>query len=76
MICNHFLVWVVTNNPSKKFLLKNYNPEKIDTKIFRALQVEETAYCWRDINNIIYVNFMFERGIPIKVYLFCLTILD
>ena len=46
------LVWVVTNNPSKKFYEK-FNPEKIDTKFLERLQVEETAYCWRDINNII-----------------------
>ncbi len=30
------LVWVVTNNPSKNFYEK-FNPEKIDTKIFRAI---------------------------------------
>ncbi|OTW65014.1 GNAT family N-acetyltransferase [Bacillus sp. AFS094611] len=46
------LVWVVTNNPSKKFY-KKFNPEKIDTKFLERVQVEETAYCWRDINNII-----------------------
>ncbi|WP_141524473.1 GNAT family N-acetyltransferase [Bacillus cereus group sp. BfR-BA-01352] len=46
------LVWVVTNNPSKNFYEK-FNPEKIDTKFLERLQVEETAYCWRDINNII-----------------------
>lgn len=46
------LVWVVTNNPSKKFYEK-FNPEKIDTKFLERVQVEETAYCWRDINNII-----------------------
>ncbi|PEB25918.1 GNAT family N-acetyltransferase [Bacillus toyonensis] len=46
------LVWVVTNNPAKKFYEK-YNPEKIDTKFLERVQVEETAYCWRNINNII-----------------------
>ncbi|PEM55310.1 GNAT family N-acetyltransferase [Bacillus wiedmannii] len=46
------LVWVVTNNPSKNFYEK-FNPEKIDTKFLERVQVEETAYCWRDINNII-----------------------
>lgn len=46
------LVWVVTNNPSKTFYEK-FNPEKIDTKFLERLQVEETAYCWKDINNII-----------------------
>ncbi|KXY69180.1 acetyltransferase [Bacillus cereus] len=46
------LVWVVTNNSSKNFYEK-FNPEKIDTKFLERLQVEETAYCWRDINNII-----------------------
>lgn len=46
------LVWVVTNNPSKKFYEK-YNPEKIDTKFIERLNIEETAYCWKDINNII-----------------------
>ncbi|TPV46824.1 GNAT family N-acetyltransferase [Bacillus dicomae] len=46
------LVWVVTNNPSKKFYEK-FNPEKIDTKFLERVQVEETAYCWRDINNIV-----------------------
>ena len=46
------LVWVVTNNPSKNFYEK-FNPAKIDTKFLERLQVEETAYCWRDINNII-----------------------
>ncbi|PGX14167.1 GNAT family N-acetyltransferase [Bacillus sp. AFS033286] len=46
------LVWVVANNPSKKFYEK-FNPEKIDTKFLERLQVEETAYCWRNINNII-----------------------
>lgn len=46
------LVWVVTNNPSKKFYEK-YSPEKIDTKFLERLNVEETAYCWRNINNII-----------------------
>lgn len=46
------LVWVVTNNPSKKFYEK-FNPEKIDAKFLERLNVEETAYCWRDINNIV-----------------------
>ncbi|PEP89439.1 GNAT family N-acetyltransferase [Bacillus toyonensis] len=46
------LVWVVTNNPAKKFYEK-YNPEKIDMKFLERVQVEETAYCWRNINNII-----------------------
>ncbi len=46
------LVWVVTNNPSKKFYEK-FNPEKIDTKFLERLEVEETAYCWRNINNIV-----------------------
>lgn len=46
------LVWVVTNNPSKKFYEK-YNLEKIDTKFLERLNIEETAYCWKDINNII-----------------------
>lgn len=46
------LVWVVTNNSSKKFYEK-FNPEKIDTKFLERVQVEEIAYCWRDINNII-----------------------
>ncbi|MEK7016989.1 GNAT family N-acetyltransferase [Bacillus sp. FSL R9-9410] len=41
------LVWVVANNPSKKFYEK-YNPEKIDTKILERLNVEEIAYAWRD----------------------------
>ena len=40
------LVWVVTNNPSKKFYEK-FNPEKIDTKFLERVKVEETAYCWR-----------------------------
>ncbi|EMK2593202.1 GNAT family N-acetyltransferase [Bacillus cereus] len=43
------LVWVVTNNPSKKFYEK-FNPEKIDTKFLERVRVEETAYCWRDLN--------------------------
>ncbi|PEW26269.1 GNAT family N-acetyltransferase [Bacillus cereus] len=43
------LVWVVTNNPSKKFYEK-FNPEKIDTKFLERVQVEETAYCWRELN--------------------------
>ncbi|HDR6297215.1 TPA: GNAT family N-acetyltransferase [Bacillus cereus] len=43
------LVWVVTNNPSKKFYEK-FNPEKIDTKFLERVQVEETAYCWRGLN--------------------------
>lgn len=43
------LVWVVTNNPSKKFYEK-FNPEKMDTKFLERVQVEETAYCWRDLN--------------------------
>ncbi|PEC18866.1 GNAT family N-acetyltransferase [Bacillus cereus] len=43
------LVWVVTNNPSKKFYEK-FKPEKIDTKFLERVQVEETAYCWRDLN--------------------------
>ncbi|UYX54341.1 GNAT family N-acetyltransferase [Bacillus thuringiensis] len=43
------LVWVVSNNPSKKFYEK-YDPEKIDTKFLERVQVEETAYCWRDLN--------------------------
>jgi len=42
------LVWVVTNNPSKKFYEK-FNPEKIDTKFLERVKVEETAYCWRDL---------------------------
>lgn len=46
------LVWVVTNNPSKTFYEK-FNPEKMDTRFLERLQVEETAYCWKDINNII-----------------------
>ncbi|AIM11261.1 hypothetical protein BAHan_2142 [Bacillus anthracis] len=46
------LVWVVTNNPSKKFYEK-FNPEKMDTKFLERVQVEETAYCWKNINNII-----------------------
>ncbi|MBE5105042.1 GNAT family N-acetyltransferase [Bacillus thuringiensis] len=45
------LVWVVTNNPSKRFYEK-YNPEKIGTKFLERLNVEETAYCWRGINQI------------------------
>ena len=43
------LVWVVTNNPSKKFYEK-FTPEKIDTKFLERVRVEETAYCWRDLN--------------------------
>ncbi|MCC1487529.1 GNAT family N-acetyltransferase [Bacillus tropicus] len=43
------LVWVVTNNPSKNFYEK-FNPEKIDTKFLVRVQVEETAYCWRELN--------------------------
>ncbi|HDR7793811.1 TPA: GNAT family N-acetyltransferase [Bacillus luti] len=46
------LVWVVATNPSKKFYEK-FNPEKIDTKFLERLNVEEIAYCWRGINNII-----------------------
>ena len=43
------LVWVVSNNPSKKFYEK-YNPEKIDTKLLERLNVEEIAYAWRDMD--------------------------
>jgi GNAT superfamily N-acetyltransferase len=43
------LVWVVANNPSKKFYEK-YNPEKIDTKLLERLNVEEIAYAWRDMD--------------------------
>ncbi|WP_164860956.1 GNAT family N-acetyltransferase [Bacillus thuringiensis] len=46
------LVWVVTNNPSKKFYEK-FNPKKMDKKFLERVQVEETAYCWKNINNII-----------------------
>ncbi|MGE7883992.1 N-acetyltransferase family protein [Bacillus sp. NPDC094077] len=45
------LVWVVTNNPSKRFYEK-YNPEQIDMKFLERLNVEETAYCWRDVNQL------------------------
>ncbi|WP_264448850.1 GNAT family N-acetyltransferase [Bacillus cereus] len=43
------LVWVVTNNSCKTFYEK-FNPEKIDKKFLERVQVEETAYCWRDLN--------------------------
>ncbi|MGE6362840.1 N-acetyltransferase family protein [Bacillus paramycoides] len=43
------LVWVVSNNPSKKFYEK-YNPEKIDTKFLARLNIEEIAYVWRDMD--------------------------
>ncbi|MFZ3195667.1 MAG: GNAT family N-acetyltransferase, partial [Bacillus mycoides] len=43
------LVWVVANNPSKKYYEK-YNPEKIDTKLLERLNVEEIAYAWRDMD--------------------------
>lgn len=43
------LVWVVANNPSKKFYEK-YNPEKIDTKLLEKLDVEEIAYAWRNMD--------------------------
>ncbi|MGM2834550.1 GNAT family N-acetyltransferase, partial [Bacillus cereus group sp. Bce025] len=46
------LVWVVPNNLSKKYYEK-FNPEKMDTKFLERVQVEETAYYWKDINNII-----------------------
>ncbi|OQR56115.1 GNAT family N-acetyltransferase [Bacillus sp. CDB3] len=45
------LVWVVANNPSKKFYEK-YNPEKIDTKFLEGLNVEEIAYAWRDMDRL------------------------
>ncbi|MBK5430007.1 MULTISPECIES: GNAT family N-acetyltransferase [Bacillus] len=43
------LVWVVSNNPSKKFYEK-YNPEKIDTKFLERLHIEEIAYVWRNMD--------------------------
>lgn len=43
------LVWVISNNPSKKFYEK-YNPEKIDTKFLERLNVKEIAYAWRDMD--------------------------
>ncbi|KFN03329.1 GNAT family N-acetyltransferase [Bacillus clarus] len=43
------LVWVISNNPSKKFYEK-FSPEKVDTKFLERLHVEETAYCWRDMD--------------------------
>ncbi|MEH7049972.1 GNAT family N-acetyltransferase [Bacillus pseudomycoides] len=45
------LVWVVSSNPSKLFYEK-FRPELIDTKFLERLDVEETAYCWRNIKNL------------------------
>ncbi|WP_439741990.1 GNAT family N-acetyltransferase [Bacillus pseudomycoides] len=45
------LVWVVSSNPSKLFYEK-FRPELIDTKFLERLDVEETAYCWRNIKSL------------------------
>ena len=45
------LVWVVTNNPSKKFYEK-FNPEKL-IQNFRAITGRRDSILLRDINNII-----------------------
>ncbi|PFE02948.1 GNAT family N-acetyltransferase [Bacillus cereus] len=43
------LVWVISNNPSICFYEK-FSPERVDTKFLERVNVQETAYCWRDIN--------------------------
>ncbi|MBY0597944.1 GNAT family N-acetyltransferase [Bacillus bingmayongensis] len=45
------LVWVISNNPSKGFY-ENFSPERVDTKFLERLNVQETAYCWRDMDNL------------------------
>ena len=45
------LVWVISNNPAKVFYEK-LSPEQVDTKFLERLQVEETAYCWRDMHSL------------------------
>ncbi|PFR26295.1 GNAT family N-acetyltransferase [Bacillus cereus] len=45
------LVWVISNNPSRLFYEK-FNPELVDTKFLERLEVEETAYCWRDVEHL------------------------
>ena len=45
------LVWVISNNPSRLFYEK-FNPELVDTKFLERLEVEETAYCWKNVENL------------------------
>ncbi|WP_243521727.1 GNAT family N-acetyltransferase [Bacillus pseudomycoides] len=45
------LVWVISNNPSIGFYEK-FSPKWVDTKFLERLNVQETAYCWSDMENL------------------------
>ena len=45
------LVWVISNNPSIGFYEK-FSPELVDTKFLERLNVQETAYCWGNMDNL------------------------
>ncbi|MEN1937345.1 GNAT family N-acetyltransferase [Paenibacillus sp. 102] len=49
-ICS-VLVWVISNNPSIGFYEK-LSPEQVNTKFLERLNVQETAYGWRDMDNL------------------------
>lgn len=49
-ICS-VLVWVISNNPSIGFYEK-FSPERVHIKFLERLNVQETAYRWRDIDNL------------------------